>query len=165
MNINKPSLLQFMFQTSQDYMFDRAFLCRLRELSGSTVSRLHLEELVRTHPAPQQDCCPVIIFHCEYSSKRGPRLWSYLRNMDRKLNSDNYPHLTYPQTYLLQAGYSGFVIQQGDLCEPHHKYVSMFEESFKQDYLSQKDEEQQDWDGLDQAGRRKKKITQSKLYF
>lgn len=93
----------------------------------------------------------MIIFHCEYSPNRGPRLWSYLRNMDRKLKSDNYPQLTYPQTYLLQVDYSGFAIQQGDLLEPHHKCVSMFEESFKQDYLSEKDEWQQGWGSLDQA--------------
>ena len=56
--------------------------------------------------------------------------------MGRKLKSDNYPHLT----YLLQVGYSSFAILQGDLLKPHQKCVSMFEESFKQDYLSEKDE-------------------------
>lgn len=50
----------------------------------------------------------VIVFHCEFSSKRGPRMCRHLRNLDRKANSDSYPQLHFPQLYLLELGYKEF---------------------------------------------------------
>ncbi|XP_050420856.1 M-phase inducer phosphatase-like [Adelges cooleyi] len=58
----------------------------------------------------------ILIFHCEFSSERGPNLSRYLRNADRKKNA--YPFLDYPEMYLLDGGYCKFFKQYSQLCEP-----------------------------------------------
>ena len=50
----------------------------------------------------------ILIFHCEFSSERGPRLSRFLRSQDRQTNKDCYPHLHYPELYLLEGGYKLF---------------------------------------------------------
>ena len=50
----------------------------------------------------------VIIFHCEFSSERGPRMSRFLRNTDRDHNKESYPNLHYPELYLLHNGYKEF---------------------------------------------------------
>ena len=49
-----------------------------------------------------------IVFHCEFSQCRGPKMYNLLRSLDREINYKNYPHLTYPEIYLLEGGYSAF---------------------------------------------------------
>ncbi|KAK3511271.1 hypothetical protein QTP70_034687, partial [Hemibagrus guttatus] len=46
----------------------------------------------------------LIVFHCEFSSERGPRLCRYLRELDRAVNAQTYPHLLYPELYLMEGG-------------------------------------------------------------
>jgi len=60
----------------------------------------------------------VIIFHCEFSSERGPSLLRFLRNQDRALNEHHYPKLFYPELYLLEGGYKLFYEQFTNFCEP-----------------------------------------------
>lgn len=60
----------------------------------------------------------VIIFHCEFSSERGPSLLRFLRSQDRAMNKDVYPHLFYPELYLLDGGYKNFFERHPDYCEP-----------------------------------------------
>lgn len=48
----------------------------------------------------------VIIFHCEFSSERGPRMCRFVRERDRALNE--YPYLHYPELYILKGGYKDF---------------------------------------------------------
>lgn len=50
----------------------------------------------------------IVIFHCEFSSERGPSLLRFLRAQDRAMNSDRYPRLFYPELYLLDGGYKNF---------------------------------------------------------
>ena len=52
---------------------------------------------------------PIIVAHCEFSQKRGPKLLRYLRKRDREINEEHYPNLIYPHIFLLQGGYSNFV--------------------------------------------------------
>ncbi|KAL1122820.1 hypothetical protein AAG570_003146, partial [Ranatra chinensis] len=63
-----------------------------------------------------QDKRHILIFHCEFSSERGPRLSRFLRKEDR--NDNIYPRLHYPELYLLNGGYSAFFKTHGHLCEP-----------------------------------------------
>ncbi|MBZ3886716.1 M-phase inducer phosphatase 3 [Sciurus carolinensis] len=58
----------------------------------------------------------VIIFHCEFSSERGPRMCRSLREEDRALNQ--YPTLYYPELYILKGGYRDFFPEYMELCEP-----------------------------------------------
>ncbi|KAK6174590.1 hypothetical protein SNE40_017834 [Patella caerulea] len=60
----------------------------------------------------------IIIFHCEFSSERGPNLLRFLRNKDRDCNKEDYPNLHYPELYLLDGGYKVFFEYNKEYCEP-----------------------------------------------
>ena len=60
----------------------------------------------------------IVVFHCEFSSERGPRLMREIRERDRLVNKDNYPYLHYPELYLLEGGYKNFFETNKDLCLP-----------------------------------------------
>ena len=60
----------------------------------------------------------IIIFHCEFSSARGPALMRDLRSRDREVNKPTYPSLYHPETYLLHEGYKVFWENYPDLCTP-----------------------------------------------
>lgn len=64
----------------------------------------------------------VLIFHCEFSSERGPKLAKYTREMDRSRN--HYPRLHYPEIYIMDGGYKEFYQVAKDLCLPC-SYVPM----------------------------------------
>lgn len=67
----------------------------------------------------------LIIFHCEFSSERAPRMALHVRNYDRMINAANYPHLHYPQVYILDGGYKSFFLQYPTQCDPPGQYVPM----------------------------------------
>ncbi|XP_055481372.1 M-phase inducer phosphatase 3 isoform X5 [Psammomys obesus] len=58
----------------------------------------------------------IIVFLCEFSSERGPRMCRALREKDRALNQ--YPTLYYPELYILKGGYRDFFPEYMELCEP-----------------------------------------------
>lgn len=66
----------------------------------------------------------ILIFHCEFSSHRGPSLCRYLRDIDRTSNVSTYPFLFYPELYVLYGGYKEFYSQFPNLCDPS-AYVPM----------------------------------------
>jgi len=72
-----------------------------------------------------------VIFHCEFSSKRGPFAWQKVRELDRGYNA--WPTLQYPDIYLLDGGYKNFYKNNPSLCEGKSdvKYVSMLDKEFK----------------------------------
>lgn len=70
------------------------------------------------------------IFHCEFSSKRGPSQLKLMRELDRKANQDAYPHLFYPELYLMENGYCEFFSKFPQLCHPQD-YIRMDDERFK----------------------------------
>ncbi|KAG8013065.1 M-phase inducer phosphatase 1 [Nibea albiflora] len=97
---------------------------------------LHQEDqvedfLLRTPIIPS---CPekrvVIIFHCEFSSERGPRMCRFVRERDRAMNE--YPKLHYPELYILKGGYKDFFPHFQSQCEPQ-SYRPMHHEDFKED--------------------------------
>jgi rhodanese-related sulfurtransferase len=53
----------------------------------------------------------IVIFHCEFSSERGPKMSRFLRESDREANKECYPELHYPELYLLEGGYKAFYEQ------------------------------------------------------
>ncbi|KFV84026.1 M-phase inducer phosphatase 2, partial [Struthio camelus australis] len=72
----------------------------------------------------------IVIFHCEFSSERGPRMCRFVREKDRACNE--YPHLHYPELYVLKGGYREFFPQYQVHCEPQD-YRPMHHEDFKED--------------------------------
>jgi len=93
------------------------------------------EELERNffQEPPPPDKKFLIIFHCEYSQKRGPELYDRMRKRDRELNV--YPNLYYPEIYLLDKGYQGFYEynktknQVATFCDPAN-YISMHDPKY-----------------------------------
>ncbi len=90
---------------------------------------------------PNRQKREILIFHCEFSSARGPALMRQLRARynrpnrthtlyerilikmvrnfrDREVNKCSYPKLYYPETYLLHEGYKVFYENYPELCEP-----------------------------------------------
>ncbi|PWN37849.1 uncharacterized protein FA14DRAFT_159702 [Meira miltonrushii] len=73
----------------------------------------------------------VLIFHCEFSLKRGPSSALALRQADRALAHD-YPNCHFPEVYVLQGGYSGFFTRySGKACKPN-AYIPMDDPQFQQ---------------------------------
>jgi len=70
----------------------------------------------------------VIIFHCEFSSKRGPSLYRYLRGVDRNMHQHCYPELYYTDLYVLEGGYKKFYEQHVEYCFPA-AYVEMLDKN------------------------------------
>lgn len=73
-----------------------------------------------------------LVFHCEFSEYRAPSLCRWLRNEDRRANIENFPHLNWPNLYVLKGGYAEFFGKFQELCEPHG-YVEMREEAWKRE--------------------------------
>ncbi|XP_055142066.1 M-phase inducer phosphatase 3 isoform X4 [Symphalangus syndactylus] len=74
----------------------------------------------------------IIVFHCEFSSERGPRMCRSLREEDRSLNQ--YPALYYPELYILKGGYRDFFPEYMELCEPQ-SYCPMHHQDHKTELL------------------------------
>ncbi|XP_065649983.1 M-phase inducer phosphatase 1 isoform X2 [Hydra vulgaris] len=74
----------------------------------------------------------VLVFHCEFSSKRGPEMSRFLRNKDRDIHQHCYPNLYYPEMYILEGGYKEFFNQKKEYCTPE-SYQEMADPNFAQD--------------------------------
>jgi len=70
-----------------------------------------------TYDSDAEEKRDILVFHCEFSSKRGPDYCAKLRTKDRNVNKDVYPGLHYPEVYLLLKGYKEFWTHHPDLCE------------------------------------------------
>ncbi|XP_060537304.1 M-phase inducer phosphatase-like [Cylas formicarius] len=74
----------------------------------------------------------ILVFHCEFSSERGPNLYRYLRREDRQRNEAVYPSLHYPEIYLLEGGYKCFFQKFSGMCEPN-AYKEMLHPDHEED--------------------------------
>lgn len=75
----------------------------------------------------------IIVFLCEFSSERGPRMCRSLREKDRALNQ--YPALYYPELYILRGGYRDFFPEYMELCEPQG-YCPMLHQDHQAELLN-----------------------------
>ncbi|NXC40743.1 MPIP1 phosphatase, partial [Penelope pileata] len=96
---------------------------------------LHMEEdvedfLLKKPILPSENKRVIIVFHCEFSSERGPRMCRFVRERDRLGNE--YPNLHYPELYVLKGGYRDFFLRCRSFCEPQ-SYRPMHHEDFKED--------------------------------
>lgn len=101
----------------------------------------------------------IVIFHCEFSSERGPKLMREIRQYDRTINKHCYPSLTYPEIYLLEGGYKNFFETHKDYCLPK-SYKPMLHDDHRSDlkYFRKKSKS---WE----LETRKTKLCKSKLLF
>ncbi|XP_071312538.1 M-phase inducer phosphatase 1 [Agelaius tricolor] len=96
---------------------------------------LHMEEevqnfLLKKPIQPSEDKRVIVVFHCEFSSERGPRMCRFVREQDRL--SNEYPNLHYPELYVLKGGYKDFFSRCQSFCEPQ-SYRPMHHKDFKED--------------------------------
>ncbi|XP_010150779.1 PREDICTED: M-phase inducer phosphatase 1, partial [Eurypyga helias] len=96
---------------------------------------LHMEEeveeyLLKKPIKPSANKRVIVVFHCEFSSERGPRMCRFVRERDRLGNE--YPNLHYPELYVLKGGYKDFYSRCRSFCEPQ-SYRPMHHEDFKED--------------------------------
>ncbi|XP_010224920.1 PREDICTED: M-phase inducer phosphatase 1-like, partial [Tinamus guttatus] len=96
---------------------------------------LHMEEdvedyLLKKPIVPSENKRVIVVFHCEFSSERGPRMCRFVRERDRLGNE--YPNLHYPELYVLKGGYKDFFTRCRSFCEPQ-SYRPMHHEDFKED--------------------------------
>ncbi|KAF9188424.1 cell division cycle- protein [Haplosporangium sp. Z 767] len=74
----------------------------------------------------------LLIFHCEFSCERGPRMARHLRQQDRAANQAHYPALFYPEVYVMKGGYSDFFKENKSYCWPE-AYIEMQDEKHSQE--------------------------------
>lgn len=72
----------------------------------------------------------ILIFHCEFSAHRAPKMAQKVRARDRQVNMHRYPELYYPEVYILEGGYSGFFGSYRQRCEPQ-AYLQMDNQEHK----------------------------------
>lgn len=136
--INPETLVDLM-NGSYDQLFDRLLIfdCRYPyEFEGGhipsainvntpeAIESLLLSELPQASHA-------ILVFHCEFSSERAPRMALHFRNLDRQLNKAAYPLLHYPEMYILDGGYKSFWEQYGERCDPAYAYRPMRNPQFR----------------------------------
>lgn len=86
----------------------------------------------------------ILVFHCEFSSQRGPDFLNKLRERDRQLNMGVYPGLYFPECYLLHLGYKEFYRGYPELCTGH--YTEMADPRHKAD-LTKMRAKSKSWSG------------------
>ncbi|NXS30907.1 MPIP2 phosphatase, partial [Pomatostomus ruficeps] len=91
-----------------------------------------VEKFLLEEPIVAQDGSKrvIIIFHCEFSMERGPKMCKFLRERDRSCHE--YPQLHYPELYVLKGGYREFFSQFPGHCEPRG-YRPMGHPAFKEE--------------------------------
>lgn len=91
---------------------------------------------------------PVIVFHCEFSSQRGPKMWQFVRKLDRQLNIGDYPKLDFPQIFVLKGGYDQFVKEYAGLCTPIGSYRTMLCKEYRDTLNKEESKKSQEWSQL-----------------
>lgn len=90
-----------------------------------------LDKFLKNPPTASLEKRQILIFHCEFSSKRGPGMSRFLRNKDRDAHQNDYPKLYYPELYLLEGGYKEFYEQKPKYCVPE-TYREMLDPNYQQ---------------------------------
>ncbi|CAF0760930.1 unnamed protein product [Brachionus calyciflorus] len=129
----------------------------------SSFEKENLIQKLFNEPLQSQDGKRVVlIFHCEFSIERGPKLMREIREMDRLINKHCYPKLYYPEIYLLEGGYKMFYENHLQMCEPK-SYLPMLNDSNRNEmkYFRRKSKT---WE-MDSRVAKSKLSTRTKLSF
>jgi hypothetical protein len=140
MNTLTPETVAELLEGRYAHHYDRVLIldCRFQyEFDGGHVrGAIHvpteqaLVELMQRAPPTSSGERVCVVFHCEFSSQRGPALYRALRSWDRHVHTDCYPQLYYPELYLLKGGYKDFFNAVPHHCEPQ-AYQPMWDSTFK----------------------------------
>lgn len=106
-NIDALETLERLFLSHRELLCDDYYLNQIKYDLKNLLLTSHLIEPLNNLNSNSSEP-PILIFHCEFSQKRGPRALRALRNLDRQLNAHRWPGLYYPQVYLLEEGYQNF---------------------------------------------------------
>ncbi|XP_060068550.1 M-phase inducer phosphatase-like [Ylistrum balloti] len=94
-------------------------------------TRDHIQDILRSRKCEEGER-HILIFHCEFSSERGPKMSRFLRSQDREMNTCRYPFLNFPEVYLLHDGYKSFYQSHKEFCQPM-SYKPMLHENHADD--------------------------------
>ena len=124
-----------------------------------------LAELVKDFQQRHQNKDTILIFHCEFSSERGPKRAKFLRKLDRQLNADKYPFLNFPEIYIMKGGYKEFYDRYSQICVPRC-YIPMLHEDHRDD-LKKFRSKSKSWSARDKfvTFRNKSKLTKLRLEY
>ena len=150
--ISKDTLVQLMAGKFQDE-FDHYVVvdCRyLYEFRGGHIKDaisiipmerdIRLNELFLNNVLPHGDRIAVV-FHCEFSSKRGPATCRRLRALDRALHGFSDDKLYYPNLFVMEGGYQEFFGSFKDKCIGG--YVEMKDKRYKVELKTNKRQERE----------------------
>lgn len=126
-----PDTLISLLEGKYSELYERMFIIDCRypyEYEGGhipTAINVNSPDVIEKLLMEEPEGSTLIVFHCEFSSERAPRMALHVRNLDRQLNKANYPSLYYPEMYILDGGYKNYWQKHGDKCEPPHAYLPM----------------------------------------
>jgi rhodanese-related sulfurtransferase len=143
-HIDSPSLLETLLITYRRYLFNSNSLEYIKENFSLLQSQPHLLHSIPIDHMNQS--APILIFHCEFSQKRGPRALRMLREIDRQLNYNTWPNLYYPEVYILEGGYSAFHRQYPQYTNPQNSYIKMVDETYRTHYCQAREKEKRTWE-------------------
>ena len=95
-------------------------------------SVLEVEKFLLSSSFAQSCKKKAVIFHCEFSSYRAPRMALHVRKNDRLVNANAYQNLLFPEMYILEGGYKAFYAKAPLHCSPQC-YIQMEHEMYKKD--------------------------------
>ncbi len=97
-------------------------------------SVLEVEKYLLSSPFAKSSKKKAVIFHCEFSSYRAPRMALHVRKNDRLVNANSYPNLLFPEMYILEGGYKQFYANSPFHCSPQC-YIQMEHELYKKESI------------------------------
>lgn len=180
-NISSPKVLNYLFTRLRRFLFKASFLSRLLALEGREIEIKDLDEIafetevlsqIHKSDAESDLCCrdgltqvntevsasanskdvvPVFVLHCEFSSKRGPKFYSKIRNLDRSHNENQYPKLSFPQLFVLKGGFEGFFGASPHLCRGEDTYRPMALHAYKDQFHMNEKRVTAEWQELKMA--------------
>lgn len=108
-HIDSPEALETLFITHRQFLYNKTIVDGIKEDPSLLNTPSHLYNYLQTDKT--EPCPPIVIFHCEFSQKRGPRGLRKLRDLDITINANNWPNVYYPEVYILDGGYRNFRTQ------------------------------------------------------
>lgn len=162
-NIFEPDALEYLLlapQNSSEFLFTSSNV-HIPSYLREQIDNLDEQVLSTICKDPKN---LITIFHCEFSQKRGPKLYRHLRELDRQQHVDSYPELYYPNIYILEGGYRGFwqCLTNSENNEKQERYKSS-EFCIPDSYTSMDDnnyieEKKKSWNLMTKAWKRKKAV-------